>query len=117
MKTSVISISSLDNLIDGETPSEFLPEHLRGGDNARKIRYLKQELMRVIDCCLTENQREYLLKHYWRGTRRSDIAREHGVGAAQVTKSIHAAQKIIRERLLDFIAVYDRLERDLLDEL
>jgi DNA-directed RNA polymerase specialized sigma24 family protein len=117
MKTSVVSISGLDNLTDGATPPQFLPKHLRGRDNARRIRYLKRELRRVIENCLTEKQREYLMKHYWHGMRRSDIAREHGVGAAQITKSIGAAQKIIQERLDGFLAIYDRLERDLLDEL
>ena len=117
MKTSVVSISMLGSMTDSETPPEFLPEHLRGGDNARRMRYLKRELKHVMESCLSEKQRECLRKHYWQGMRRSDIAREHGVGASQVTKSIDASQKIIRERLEAFLAIYDRLERDLLDEI
>jgi DNA-directed RNA polymerase specialized sigma subunit len=117
MRTSIISLSSIENFDDAATLPMMLPEHLRGGDNSRRMRYLKRELRRVIEQHLNEKQRECLLKHYWQGMRRSDIAREQGIGPSQVTKSIEAAQKIIRERLGDFLAIYDSLEREFLREM
>ena len=116
MKTSLVSLSCLDALADSSTPQSLLPGYLRVGDNSRRMRYLKRELRHIIDFCLTERQRECVMKHYWHGMRRSDIAKEQGVGPSQVTKSIGASQKIIHERLEQFLSIYDRLERELLDE-
>jgi len=116
LKRSLVSLSSLDVLADPLTPEKLLPVYLRYRDNSRRMRYLKRELRRIVANCLSERQRECVMKHYWQGMRRSDIAREQGIGPSQVTKSIGASEKIIRERLEQFLAIYDRLERELLDE-
>ena len=116
MKTSTVSMSDLDLVRDTLTPEDMLPGYLRGGDNSRRLRYLKRELCRVVESNLTERQRECIVKHYWQGKRRCEIAKERGVGPAQVTRSISASQKIIREHLDAFLVLYDRLERELLDE-
>jgi len=80
------------------------------------MRYMQSELLYIVDRCLTTRQRDCIMKHYWQGMRRSEIAREYGIGPSQVTKSINASKKIIRERLEQFLSIYDRLERELLDE-
>ena len=116
MRTSIVSLSDLDLTCDPLTPDDMLPGHMRGGDNSRRMRYIRQELCNIIEYNLTPRQREYIVKHYWQDKSRSEIARERGVGPSQVTRSINTSQKIIRERLNAFMILYDRLERELLDE-
>ena len=116
MRTNIVSLSDLNFTCDPDTPGDMLPEHLRSGDNSRRMRYLRQELCNIIENHLTSRQREYIVKHYWQGKSRSEIARERGIDASQITRSINASQKIIHKHLNAFLTLYDRLERDLLDE-
>ena len=61
-------------------------------------------------------QRDCIIMYFWKGMRNGDIALMLGVTPPAVSKSISAALETIREHLEWFCGIYDRLERDLLEE-
>ena len=112
-----VCLASLERRPDTSTPTKLLPQHLCGGDNSRRLAYLKNELRYVIKQRLSESQRECIILHYWRRMRRKDIAQHLGIGAPQVTKNIQNAENLIREHLEHYSLCYDRLERELLNSV
>ncbi len=58
-----------------------------------------QRLRRVIEAELTQNQREILIAYYFQEKSMSQIARERGVCASTVCRTLHRAENRVRRCL------------------
>ncbi len=117
MPRSIVEHYGLEKLPMWASDKRLLPSHLRiGGDNSQQLRHLRLALRAALETRLTETQREQLRLFYCENMNKTDIGKLWGVGSSTVCKTIKNAENEIREYVELYMAICERVKRDLMRE-
>jgi len=108
--------SALERLEDPGTDPRLLPSGWRRDGNERRLRHYKIALEKEMETCISSVQRQQLKLLFWEGVSKSEIARIQNRGCSAVTKSLCAGMESIKEYIEMYMAIYDALEQEQLEE-
>jgi len=108
--------SALERLEDPGTDPRLLPSGWRRGGNERRLRHYKIALEKAMKTCISSVQRQQLKLLFWEGVSKSEIARIQNRVCSAVTKSLCAGMESIKEYIEMYMAIYDALEQEQLEE-
>lgn len=110
------TLSLEDWMADASTDSRLLPIQHQRSDNTRRRAFCKRAMQSAMDKRLTPAQRRRLEQHYLHGVSKSEIARREHSSCSAIGKSLHSAERSIREYAALYMEIYDDIERLLLNE-